>query len=194
MEKSKHNNSAQYKGDTWLNYDTSKTEPGSGKYCTVLKSKICTQSSIDNFCYRLSLKLGKKMQINYLRDLSLFMMGGGTEEKCFSWQNVCWSNLNYQLKNKYPLLVKYFTKGYHSVLTNVLYHICDVSLINVCATFCLKFHVVRICSFFGDTICFLTNQKTIKIVNLILSTYDCWHSFLVIMITILEWVMLWKWQ
>jgi hypothetical protein len=31
-------------------------------------------------------------------------------------------NLKYQLKNKYPLLAKTFTKGYHSVVTHVLYH------------------------------------------------------------------------
>jgi hypothetical protein len=27
-----------------------------------------------------------------VRDRSLFMAGGGTEEKCFSWQKFCWPN------------------------------------------------------------------------------------------------------
>jgi hypothetical protein len=43
-----------------------------------------------------------------------------------------------------------------------------MSLITACAIFCsLKFHVVCTCTFFGDTICLLTNQKIIKIVTLI---------------------------
>lgn len=47
VEKWKHNDLAQYEADTWLDYDTSKTE--TGKYCTVLKCKVCTQfqSSIE---------------------------------------------------------------------------------------------------------------------------------------------------
>jgi hypothetical protein len=36
------------------------------------------------------------------------------------------SNLKYQLKNKYPPLAKNFTKGWHSVVTYVLYHFCDM--------------------------------------------------------------------
>ena len=43
VEKWKHNDLAQYEADTWLDYDTSKTEAGSGKYCTVLKCKVCSQ-------------------------------------------------------------------------------------------------------------------------------------------------------
>ena len=59
-----------------------------------------------------------------------------------------------------------------------------MSLITACAIFCsLKFHVVCTCTFFGDTICLLTNRKMIKIVTLIdlhiVLTYDCWHCFLV---------------
>jgi hypothetical protein len=59
-----------------------------------------------------------------------------------------------------------------------------MSLITACAIFCsLKFHIVCTCSFFGDTICLLTNRKIIKIVTLIdlhiVLTYDCWHCFLV---------------
>ena len=74
-------------------------------------------------------------------------------------------NLKYQLKNKYPPLAKNFTKGCHSVVTYyVLYHFCDMSLITDCEIFCsLKFHVVCICTFFGDTICLATNRKMIKI-------------------------------
>jgi hypothetical protein len=62
------------------------------------------------------------------------------------------------------------TKGYHSVVTHVLYHFCYMSLITACEIICsLKFHIVCTCSFFGDTICLLTctNQKMIKIVTLI---------------------------
>ena len=41
-----------------------------------------------------------------------------------------------------------------------------MSLINACAIFSsVKFHVV--CTFFGDTICFLTHWKMIKIATLI---------------------------
>jgi hypothetical protein len=69
-------------------------------------------------------------------------------------------NLKYQLKNKYPPLAKNFTKGYHSIVTHVLYHFCDMSLIIACAIFCsLKFHVVCTCTFFRDTICLLTNPE-----------------------------------
>jgi hypothetical protein len=43
-----------------------------------------------------------------------------------------------------------------------------MSLITACAISCsLKFHVVCTCTFFGDTICLLTNRKMIKIVSLI---------------------------
>jgi hypothetical protein len=91
-------------------------------------------------------------------------------------------NLKYKLKNKWVLLAKTFTKGYHSVVSHVLYHFCDTSLITDCAIFCsLKFHVVCTCTFFGDTFCLPTNRKMIKIVTLIDShivlTYDCWHCF-----------------
>jgi hypothetical protein len=51
-------------------------------------------------------------------------------------------NLKYQLKNKYPPLAKNFTKGWHSVVTYVLYHFCDMSLITDCEMFCsLKLHI-----------------------------------------------------
>jgi hypothetical protein len=77
------------------------------------------------------------------------------------------ANLKYQLKNKYPPLAKNFTKIYHSVVTHVLYHFCDMSLITACAIFCvLKFHDVYTCILFGDTICLLTNWKMIKIVSI----------------------------
>jgi hypothetical protein len=78
-------------------------------------------------------------------------------------------HLKYQFKNKYPPMAKNFTKGYHSIVIHVLYHFCDTSLIiTACAIFCsVKFHVVCTCSFFGDTICLLTNRKMIKIVILI---------------------------
>jgi hypothetical protein len=59
-----------------------------------------------------------------------------------------------------------------------------MSLITACAIICsLKFHVVCTCTFFGDTICLLTNRQMIKIVTLIdlyvVLTHDCWHCFLV---------------
>jgi hypothetical protein len=84
------------------------------------------------------------------------------------------------VKNNYPPLAKNVTKRYHSVVTHVLYHFCDMSLITACEIFCsLKFHVVcTLCTFFGNTICFV---KLIKIVILIDShnvlTNDCWHCF-----------------
>jgi hypothetical protein len=66
-------------------------------------------------------------------------------------------NLKYQLKNNYPPLAKNVTKRYHSVVTHVLYHFCDMSLITACELFCsLKFHVVCTCTFFGNTICLLS--------------------------------------
>ena len=51
---------------------------------------------------------------------------------------------------------------------NVFHNFCDMSLITACAIFCgLKFHIVCTCTFIGDTICLLTNQKMIKTVTLI---------------------------
>jgi hypothetical protein len=47
--------------------------------------------------------------------------------------------------------------------------------------FCnLKFHVVCTCTFFGGTICLLTNRKTIKMTPIdlhIVLTYDCFLVF-----------------
>jgi hypothetical protein len=78
-----------------------------------------------------------------------------------------------RLRNKYPPLAKNFTKGYHSVVTHVLYHFCDMSLITTCVIFCsLKFYAVCTCTFFGDTICLLTNRKMIKIVR-----YSDWFTY-----------------
>ena len=90
------------------------------------------------------------------------------------------SNINSKI-NTHPL-AKNVTKGYHSVVTDVLYHFCDTSLITDCKMFCsLKFQVVCTCTFFGDTICLPTNRKMIKIVTLIDShivlTYDNWNCF-----------------
>jgi hypothetical protein len=72
-------------------------------------------------------------------------------------------NLKYQLKDKYPPLVKNSTKGYHLVVTHVLYHFCDMSLITFlqCKVSCC----LHMC--FGDTICLLTNRKMVKTVTLI---------------------------
>jgi hypothetical protein len=119
-------------------------------------------------------------------------------------QNIWLPNLKYQLKNKYPPLTKNVTKGYQSVVTHVLYHFCDMSLITACESFCnLKFHIVCTCSFFVDTIALPTNRKIVKIVTLITVyrnalidshiafTYDCWHCF---QSPIFQWVVLWKWQ
>jgi hypothetical protein len=69
-------------------------------------------------------------------------------------------NLKYLLKNKYPPLAKNFTNEYHSVVTHVLYHFCDMSLITACEIFCsLKLHLVCTCTFFGDTICLDPNKS-----------------------------------
>jgi hypothetical protein len=97
-------------------------------------------------------------------------------------KSFCLPNLKYQFKKKYPPLAKNFTKEYRSVVTHVVYHFCDTSLITACAIFCsLRFHVVFTCTFFGDTVCLLTNRKMVKIVTLIdlhiVLTYDCWHWF-----------------
>jgi hypothetical protein len=83
--------------------------------------------------------------------------------------NVCLANLKYQLKmNTHPwpkTLQKDTVQLSHM---HVLYHFCDMSLITACAIFCsLKFHVVCTCTFFGDTICLLTNRKISKTVTLI---------------------------
>jgi hypothetical protein len=89
-----------------------------------------------------------------------------------------------QLKHKYrPLQAKNFTKGYHhAVVTHVLYHFCDKSLITAIYS-SLKSRVVCTCTPFGDGICLLTNREMIKIATLIdlyiVSTYDCWYCFLV---------------
>jgi hypothetical protein len=44
-------------------------------------------------------------------------------------------NLENQLKNKYPPLGKNVTEGYHSLVTHVIYHFCDTSLITACAIY-----------------------------------------------------------
>jgi hypothetical protein len=112
------------------------------------------------------------------------MAGVAPKRKVFLGNHFVHPNNKYQLKNKYPPLAKNVTNGYRSVVTHVLYYFCDISLIAACAIFCsLKFHVVCTCTFFGDTICRLTNRKMTKIVTLIDShivlTYDWWHCFLV---------------
>jgi hypothetical protein len=101
-------------------------------------------------------------------------------------QNFSLPNLEYQIKNKYPPLAKNFTNWrYHSVVTHVLYHFCDMSLITACAIFSsVKFYLVSTCTFFGDTICLHTNPKLTKIVAIILHLLTCihawrWHCFLV---------------
>ena len=56
-------------------------------------------------------------------------------------------DIKYQLKNKYPPLAENVAKGYRSVVTHVLYHFCDMSLITACEIFCsLKFHIVCTCT------------------------------------------------
>ena len=122
-----------------------------------------------------------------LRDRSLFMLGGYRREMFFVAKFLLTQplksqklpNLKYQLKNKYPPLAKNFTKGYHSVVTHVLYHFCDMSLITACGNFlqskvscCLHMYFL-----WRQHICLPTNRKMIKIVTLIDShivlTYDC---------------------
>jgi hypothetical protein len=77
-----------------------------------------------------------------------------------NFADVVLPNLKYQLRNEYPPL----TKCYHLFVTHVLYHFCDMSLITACGIFCnLKFHVLCTCTFFGDSICLLTNRKMLKI-------------------------------
>jgi hypothetical protein len=88
------------------------------------------------------------------------------------------ANLKYQLKYKYPPLAKDVTKGYCPVVTHVLYHFCDMSLITC------NFQQYNLsCCLPGDTICLLTNWKMIKTATLIdlhiVLTYDCWYCFLV---------------
>jgi hypothetical protein len=106
-------------------------------------------------------------------------------------------NLKYHLKNKYPPLAKNVTKGCHSVVTHVLYHFCDTSLItfglwnlllwNLNWLLCsLKFHDVCTSTFFGDTICLPTNRKIVTCIHM---TVD-----IAFQSSIFEWVMLWKWQ
>ena len=92
-------------------------------------------------------------------------------------QNKIYPTSNINLKNKYSPLAKTLTKAYNSVVTHVIYHFCDMSLITACAIFCsVTLDVVCACAFFGDTICLLINRKMIKIVTLvdshILLTYD----------------------
>jgi hypothetical protein len=108
--------------------------------------------------------------------------GGGSTEEKFSLIQPLKSQKNLTQPQisikKTPPLAKNFT-GYHSVVTHVLYHFYETSLIllTACAIFCsLKFHVVCTCTFFGDTICLLINRKMVKIVidlHVVL-TYDCW--------------------
>ena len=87
--------------------------------------------------------------------------------------------ISINITNKYPPLAKNVTKGYHSVVTHVFYHFCDMNLITACGIYCSrKIHVVCTCSCFGDIICLMTNRKMIKIVTLrddlhIVLTYDC---------------------
>jgi hypothetical protein len=97
-------------------------------------------------------------------------------------------NLKYELKNKYPPLAKYFTKGYRSVVTYVLYDFCDMSLITYCEIFCsLKFNIVCTCTFFGRYHAFVSPQigKWSRLwLWLIHKLYwhrtgYCWHCFLV---------------
>jgi hypothetical protein len=59
------------------------------------------------------------------------------------------ANLKYQIsiEKQIPFLAKNFTKGYHSDVTHVLYHFCDMSLITTCAICSLKFQVVCTCTF-----------------------------------------------
>jgi hypothetical protein len=80
---------------------------------------------------------------------------------------------------------KTLPKVYHSVVTHVLYHFCDTSLITACVIFSsLKFRVGCTCTFFGDTICLMTNRKMMKIETLIdlhiVLTYWLSHWFLVL--------------
>ena len=80
---------------------------------------------------------------SHFREWSLFRGGGGggNEYKLMfllekilltqplKSQHFFLPNLRYQLENKYPPVAKNVTKGYRSVVTHVLYHFCDTSLI-----------------------------------------------------------------
>ena len=71
--------------------------------------------------------------------------GGGPKENVFLGKNFAdptikksktfLLNFKYNFKNKYPPLTKNFTKGYHSVVTHVIYHFCDMSLTTACVIF-----------------------------------------------------------
>ena len=94
-----------------------------------------------------------------------------------------------------------FTKGYHSVVTHVLYHFCDMSLIT--AIFCsLKFDVLCTCTFFRDYMQLPSWQigkwswKWLWMIYMILClTYmHAWLLTLLFQSSIFERVMVWKWQ
>jgi hypothetical protein len=98
------------------------------------------------------------------------------------------SNLKYQLKNKYPPLAKNIAKGYHSVVTHVLYHFCDMSLMTACVIFCkltsftLSAHVLSWETPFASwqirkwpRWLWVSDWWFIHIIL----TYNCWHCFLV---------------
>jgi hypothetical protein len=63
---------------------------------------------------------------------------------------------------------------YNSVVTHVLYHLCNLSLINpymcrfILVSCCLRMYFLRS----EDTVCLLINRKMIKIVTLIESDLD----------------------
>jgi hypothetical protein len=63
-----------------------------------------------------------------------------------------------------------------------LSHISLTTSVTSLITACAIFHVVCTWTFFGDTICFLTNRKIVKIVTRIdlhiVLTHDWWHWFL----------------
>jgi hypothetical protein len=73
-------------------------------------------------------------------------------------------------------------------IKNTFHLWCTYSTLTACEIFCnLKFHIVCTSTFFGDTICLLTNREMIKIVTLIdlhivlrcWHCWHCWHCFLV---------------
>ena len=104
-----------------------------------------------------------------------------------SWQDLAWSwkimarSRSWQATNLGKILPRYYQ--YYSILP-YLPKSCQDCLKFLPRSLSLKFHVVCTCTFFGDTICLLTNWKMAKIaipIDLhIVLTYDCrHHCFLV---------------
>ena len=89
--------------------------------------------------------------MSYVRDRSLFMAEEKYRRELFLLVNILLIQ-PLQCQNVFYPTQKNFTKGYDSVVTHILCHLCDMSLITACAIFCsLKFHVVYTIMYFNLT-------------------------------------------